>query len=290
MFSIRQAEMAGVSASTVRDRVKQGRYERMHRGVFRVVEAQPSWQADVVALVLSVPNLAAASHKTAAHLWGMSSIVPDPVEIVTVRHRRTKQQHPQIHESKDLVADHVEIVRGIQCTSAVRTVVDLGATASRRYVAHCLDTALRLELFQLGEVERFIARHARSGRNGIGKIRPLVEERLRWNMEATESVLEERFLRLLADAFVPLPEPQLVLHDERGRFIGRFDFAYPASNTLIEIDSEAFHSDNEAFQRDREKQNAATGLGWRVLRITSQQMTDKPAETVALVRSASQPF
>lgn len=281
-----QAVSAGLSERTVRDRVARGRYVRLYDGTYSIAGGEASWQGDLMALVLSFPFLAAASHKTAAYLWGMSSLKPERLEVVGLRHRRTKRSEQQVHESKDLDVSHIVPVQNIPTTSAVRTVVDLGATASFGYVAHSLDAGMRMGLFELAEIERFIARHARSGRNGIGTIRPLVEERQHWS-SITESALEDRFRRLLTIASVPLPEPQFELLDTDGTFVGRFDFAYLGSRVLIEIDSEQFHLDPNSFQRDREKQNAASRLGWTLYRFTNMQMSQTPAEIVNLMRSAS---
>lgn len=56
--------------------------------------------------------------------------------------------------------------------------------------------------------------------------------------------------------------------DAQGRFVARVDFAFPTEMVAIELDGVAFHSDGDSFQRDRERQNRLTLLGWRVLRFT----------------------
>lgn len=225
--------------------------------------------------MLSVPGLAAASHKTAAFLWGMSSIEPERAEILTVRHQRIQRKHPQIHQSKDLEPDDVATVEGIPTTTPVRTVVDVGATASIRYVEHCLDTGLRLGLFQLGDVKALVRRVAKSGRNGIGKIRPLLDERIGWDT-ASESALEDRFQRLIAASNLPMPVAQYRLKDG-ARIVCRADFAYPDQRVLIELDGEHYHTDRETFQGDRAKQNQSHALGWTVYRFTWRQVLDEPA-------------
>jgi hypothetical protein len=228
---------------------------------------------------MSVPGLAAASHKTAAYMWDMSSIEPKHAEIVTIRHERIVRRHPQIHESVDLEQRDVVMVDGIPTTTPVRTIVDLGATASSRYVEHCLDTALRLHMFDLAGVERFISRVARSGRNGIGTIRPLVEERVGWNT-LTESPLEDLFRRLVSKSSLPMPVEQFHVFDGL-REVCRGDFGYPDRMIVIELDSERWHMDPFTFQRDRHKQNELQALGWRVFRFTWRQLQDDPAHVLS---------
>ena len=53
----------------------------------------------------------------------------------------------------------------------------------------------------------------------------------------------------------------------------------------IEVDGWAFHSDQVAFQSDRERQNTIALLGWQVLRFTWLDLTVYPQRVIALIRS-----
>ena len=284
MFSVAQATALGFDPSTLRKRAGRGVYKRLHRGVYAIGGAPESWQHETVGLVLAAPGLAAASHKTAAYLWNMSTIEPERGEIVTRRHQRIAREHPQIHESRDLEQRDIVIVDGIPTTTPVRTIVDLGASASFKYVEHCLDTGLRLHMFNVTDVQRFIERVARSGRNGIGTIRPLIEERVGWNT-LTESHLEDLFRRIVSRSSLPMPiEQHRVFNGHRE--VCRADFAYPDHLIAIELDSEKWHMDRETFQRDRLKQNELQALGWRVYRFTWRQLQDNPAMAISILVSA----
>ena len=57
----------------------------------------------------------------------------------------------------------------------------------------------------------------------------------------------------------------------------KVDVGFPMEKVAIEIDGWAFHSDGEAFQIDRERQNAIALLGWQVLRFTWLDLTEYPA-------------
>jgi very-short-patch-repair endonuclease len=46
------------------------------------------------------------------------------------------------------------------------------------------------------------------------------------------------------------------------------DFAWPEHRLIVEIDGREWHTDREAFQRDRRRQNALIDARWRVLRFT----------------------
>jgi hypothetical protein len=283
VFTREQATAAGINPRSIDDRTDRGIYERIHPGVYGIAGSPNQWHRSVIAAVFAATEPAAASHQTAAYLWGMTDRRPNTVEIATRRHLRVKRQNHQVRESKDLRTSDVVIVDGIPTTTAVRTVVDLGASAQPWFVERCLDTALRKALFDIWDVQRFIIRVARKGRNGIGTIRPLVEERLTWQ-GITASDLEDLFRRIVASTPVPMPDTQHVLNEADGRFVGRYDFAYPTRFAIIETDSEGYHMDPASFQRDREKQNRAQMLGWTVWRVTWRQLIDEPDSVRAILK------
>jgi len=282
VFTMRQALAAGLSQRTIRSRVDRGLFERIHPGVFGFAGSGGDWRRSVLAAVLSASAPAAASHRTAAYLWNMTSLRPDRIEVVSRRHLRVHRLPFTVHESKDLLDSDIVAIEGIPVTVASRTVVDLGASASPRFVERCLDTGLRKDLFTAWEVRRFIARVGRPGRTGVGTIRPLIQERLVW-ATITESDLEDLFRIVVKRSPYPMPETQYRLTAPDGRFVGRFDFAYPQRGALIETDSEGWHMDPVSFQRDREKQNEAHALGWTVYRFTWRQLVDDPASVLAII-------
>jgi very-short-patch-repair endonuclease len=58
----------------------------------------------------------------------------------------------------------------------------------------------------------------------------------------------------------------------------RFDFAWPASRIALEVDGGVWvsgrHTRGAGWLKDAEKMNEAAAMGWRVLHITPQQMTE----------------
>jgi very-short-patch-repair endonuclease len=74
---------------------------------------------------------------------------------------------------------------------------------------------------------------------------------------------------------VCIPAPVREHRFDRGR-MWRFDFAYPAMRIAVEIEGGLFiggrHSRGAGMLKDMEKYNEATLLGWRVLRVTPEQV------------------
>lgn len=285
LFTRSQARAAGLKDRTLDGRVANSLYERILPEVFGLPGVD-TWQRRVTAAVLSASEPAAASHQTAAHLWGLMDHRPTTIEVVCRRHHRVRRAGMVIHESKDLLETDIAVIDGIAVTNAVRTIVDLGASAPLGVVARSLDTGLRNANFTIGDIQEFIRRVSRPGRAGIGAMRILIEERLTWT-GLTESALEDAFRSLVERAGLPMPLPQYELCDQNGTFVGRFDFAYQPNRVLIELDSERWHMDPETFQRDRSKQNRAHTLGWTVYRFTWQQIRHEPHNVVAALASVS---
>ena len=90
---------------------------------------------------------------------------------------------------------------------------------------------------------------------------------------------------LLALSALPMPETQVVLRDRDGTFVARVDFAWRAPRLVVEADGFAFHSDREAYRRDRERLKALERLGWRVLRFTWEDVRSRPDHVVTTVRA-----
>ena len=282
VFTLEQALACGFSERAIEARVRRGAVARLDPGIYAIGGTPPSWHRSVMAAVLSVNERTAASHRTAAYLWDLTSREPGRTEVVTTRHDRVHRDSFIVHESLDLLEHDIVVVDGLPVTTAARTVVDLGAVARPRLVEACLDDGLRRHLFTLDEVRRFVNRVARRGRRGVGVIRPMLDVRAEW-VGLTESQLEDLFVSIVRDSHLPMPRSQYTVRDKQGRFVCRADFAYEAQRALIELDSEKHHMDPETFARDRDKQNRAGSLAWMVYRFTWRQLVDAPEQVLSVL-------
>lgn len=284
VFTRQDARRAGLADASLAEGLSLGRYTRVLPGVFAIAGSPASIQQRMVAIVRSLSSLAAVSHRTAAQMWDLIRPSGGLIDVVTTRWDRVPRPEVAMHESKDLLSDDIVLLDGIPVTNPVRTVVDLGAV-SPWAVEWALEAGIRKGHFTLVEVERMVARVGRKGRRGVGVIRPLIEVRRNWDA-APESALEDLFRRVVDELGLPQPRPQYVVRDEGGRFVCRADFAYVPQRLLIELDSEAYHMDRLTFRRDRSKQNAATVLGWDVLRYTWWDLTEDPYRVRREIQSA----
>ncbi len=92
-----------------------------------------------------------------------------------------------------------------------------------------------------------------------------------------QPILEELFLQqTLSSTNLPEPDQEYRFHPFRR---WRFDFAWPEDKLAVEIEGGTWvngrHNRPKGFEADCEKYNAATLLGWRVLRFTGDMVRDK---------------
>jgi hypothetical protein len=90
---------------------------------------------------------------------------------------------------------------------------------------------------------------------------------------------------LCRDAKLPEPVPEWQFHPARG---WRLDYAWPYQMVGVEIDGGVWtggrHTRGAGFIEDQRKLNAATLLGWRVLRYTPDRLGEAIADLKLLLR------
>jgi len=134
-----------------------------------------------------------------------------------------------------------------------------------------VDEALRRHIVWLPALHARLERHAVQGRNGTTNLRRVLSERP-LDYRATDSPLEDDFVKLLEAYSLPKPERQYRIEG-----VGRVDFAYPDARIAIELDGYEYHADRTPFQKDRTRSNRL-GLGeWLVLRYTKDDVTQRAA-------------
>lgn len=262
-------------------RLAGGRWERIHRGVYRVAGGiEGSWRQEVVAACLAAGPPAVASHRTAGRVWAL--LERAIVEVCVLRGRRLRLPGVVAHEVTSLDAVDVTSIDGIPVTSATRTLIDLAAVLSEDEFEEVLDDGLRR---RLTTVARIRWRVEQLGcRRGMLVLRRSLDARDP-GAAVPRSVLETRYLRILRRAGLPLPERQYPIRDG-GRLIGVVDFAFPSVRLAIEVDGYRWHSGRVRWEKDLARRNALTSLGWRVIHVTAKAMERDPDHVVQTVLTA----
>jgi very-short-patch-repair endonuclease len=207
-------------------------------------------------------------------MWRLLEEAGDVVEITVPHARQPRLSGVLVHRSLDLVPAATTIRRSITVTNPLRTLVDLGAVLPGNLLEDALDRALVRRLVSLRAVEAALQQVARPGRNGVGVLRRVLDDRALGDAPP-DGLLEPRMARLLRAAELP---PAVFQHTVRdaGRFVGRVDFAYPDLRFAIEVDGYGSHATPEALQHDLDRGNALADAGWELRRFTWVDVVRRP--------------
>ncbi|MGY6500087.1 MAG: hypothetical protein ACXIVQ_04190 [Acidimicrobiales bacterium] len=252
------------------------------RGIYRVGGGEPTPHQRLLAAVWAAGPHAAASHRSAAWVWGL-----DPVDrlVLDVSIPSAGARRPAgvaLHYRSSLPRGLVTTVDAITVTEPTLTLVDLASVLDADDLECAVDSALRQGLTSPARCRTVLHRLARRGRTGIGPFRSMVESRLGVD-GVTDSAFEVRMVQVLRRGGLPEPVRQFEVRDRWG-VIGRFDCAYPDAHVVVEADSVRHHHSRERFEADRARRTRAEAAGWRVPTFTWRQVTRRPTWVVAAVR------
>lgn len=266
-----QVLAAGVTRSELKQRVRSGALLRVHRGVYRVGHRAPSLEATYLAAVRACGDGALLSGSAAANLLGLVKGPAPAPEVTTRTSRRVEgvitKRSPAIGEQD------ASIARSIPVTTVARTLVDLAATLSREDLARaCHEAGVRYSTTP-AQVEVVLAR--RPTARGAKNLRAV----LRGDVRVTLSKLERRFLRLLREAGLALPQTNRLAGDRR------VDCRWPRQQLTLELDGYRYHASRHAWEQDRRREREACARGDEFRRYTYGDVFDDPTQMLRELRS-----
>ena len=275
LFTVLQAAEAGLSQKQVVTGVRLGRWDRVHRGVYRMGGVPVGDAQRLLAAVLAVGPEAVASHGAAAWVWRLV----DDLRIEVTAPRRSRIPGVTTHVRPGGL--RVVVRRGIPCTDPLRTVLDVAGTGDEVLVATALDRGIADGLFTAVAVRAALVRTAGKGVRGAGVLRRVLLRRLDADGERV-SALESAMDRLVVSHRLPRPVRQFPLAGTPYRL----DYAWPGARVVVEVDGYGPHSSRRAFQDDRDRQNVLVLAGWTVLRFTWADVRARPETVAAAIRRA----
>jgi very-short-patch-repair endonuclease len=253
---------AGVTAAEIEHRLATGALIREYPGVYRVGHRAPSLEARYMAAVLACGEGALLSGRAAGYLFGAIKGPAPPPEVTAPTERRVRGV--RTHRSRGLGRQDATSWRGIPVTTLPRTLVDLAAVLDLDDLARACHEARVRHGTTPGQVEAVLARRPKSP--GAAKLRAI----LRGDARLTLSKLEKRFLVLLRDAGLPLPQTN--------RRAGRYwvDCRWPDLRLTVELDSYRYHHSRHAWEQDRRREREARARGDDYRRYTYGDVFEQP--------------
>lgn len=164
-FSAEQASKHGVSRQLLNHHVKQGRFERVRRGLYRVRGFPGSQHDDIREKWMAVGmDKAVLSHESALLLLELSDHIPDKVHVLVPRRHRGLRRPPGvvIHTRPDDEKVSTVWRDAMPVTAPARTLVDVADDLQPEQASMATRQALNLGLLTRRQLKQEAARRGKT--------------------------------------------------------------------------------------------------------------------------------
>lgn len=245
----------------------------MLRGVYVHRDVAVDHRVRTRAALLLVPG-AVVSGLSAAVLWGVPLAGDgDPVELTLPAGAHQVRIAGVRVRRRELPDDWSTRWSGLRLTTPEATAVDLARSAPDDEGVVAVDRLVHAGTADLARVRALAARLSGPGARRARTVCALADG-------LAESPQESRVRLLVHRSGLPVPVAQYRVVD-RGRFVARVDFGWPAQRVALEYDG-IWHAEAGRFRRDRDRLNRLTAAGWRVVFVTAADLRH-PGRLVALL-------
>lgn len=250
-------------------------YRRIYRNVYLPVGVELTARLRAEAAFLWSGGTGVVCGVSAAALHGNPWISAErPAELV--REWRNAPKGIVLHADA-LADDESTLIGEVPVTSHARTIFDIGRRVHTSRAVELADVLLRD--CTVGDVRTLIERHP--GARGVRRLSNV----LVLADPGAESVQETRLRLCLVGAGLPRPETQIELCGPDGRVI-RLDMGWREQRVAAEFDGAQHWGDSVQHRRDIERQELIASVGWRLVRVSRDQLATQPGAVVARVRAA----
>lgn len=279
-----QLDELGLTPGAASRRAEAGRLHRVHRGVYAVGHTAFGRLGELHSALLVCGDSGVISHMTAAALWGLVDQVPTLIDVTVAC--ETGRKIDGIRCRRCRYPDEREITEhdGIVCTTPARTLIDLSGILGRSSLRAAVERAAYLGLLDHDALVASL--ELAKGRRGVKALRRILAPWLAGDGSRPElrSAFEARVLAALIEVGLPRPACNAPLLLEGERVV--VDFLWKERRLVVETDGRASHADPIAFQRDRRRDQILVAAGYRVQRITWDQMRDERDRVLERIRRA----
>ena len=231
-----------------------------------------------MAAVLFYRGFAVLSHRSAAAIWGFAPRPAHRVELTIVGgHARVR---PGLWVTRAARLDPRDLRRrdGLPVTAPARTMIDVAGCSDWGWGA--TERALsELRVLKLvGDGQLHAAMERCPSRKGVARLRALLAAEGEAGYTRREA--ERRMRALVGRSQLPTPQYNAPL-------LGfEIDVLWRASRLAVEVDGHAAHGHRAAFERDRRRDQILAAAGYRVVRVTWNQLVHEPVAVITRIAQA----
>lgn len=250
--------------------------------VARLAGSERTDHQRVMAAVLDAGPGSAASHETAAALYGIPGFDFRDLHVTRGRGKSIYSSPlALVHQPMSRYANQTLLVHGVPTTRMVLLLLDLTASLHPMRALRAIENAASRRLFTYRAMLDQLPLVAGRGRDGTVLLREWLEARKKIVHPPTG--LERRAEQVLADAGIPIARSQIDLGDDS--VIGRIDY-HVKGPVLLEVDSDLYHLSPLDAEADELRDKRLEALGYIVVRVDEFDVWYRPWEVVKKVRAA----
>jgi len=192
-----------------------------------------------------------------------------------------------VHHSGSLHLPDITVRHGVPVSAPARTAVEILTTTDAELGFCLLNALLHAGRTSLDEV-RSVAARTEHWPNTLG-----VRIALGLASPKLSSIAESRTMHLLYRESLPLPEPQVDVHDALGKLLGRVDFLWPKHRVFLEFDGRLkyllFRRPGESLgdylmREKKREERICQETGWICIRIGWSDL-ENPRATAQRIRA-----
>jgi hypothetical protein len=268
--SLDQLRAHGVSRFAASRRNTKGELHRIHRGVYAVGHESLGSTARLRAALLACEEGAVISHGTAAAFWGLWDKWPRLIDVTVPEQRGRKLDGIRCRRCRYPNPEEIVVQDGVACTTPARVLVDLAGSVGLSTLRRTVGRAAFLKVLDLDAVD--VAIYRAQGRRGLRLLQVAVAP---WRTESgrprdVRSDFEAMALPSLLNLGAAQPRCNAAIEVKGTRLI--VDFIWESKALVVETDGRQTHETPLAFQDDRLRDQILVAAGYRVQRVTWDQM------------------
>ena len=283
---ISRAQLRGLGATdAIVDHWLAGsRLHPVFRGVFALGHPAIDDRGRAMAASFACGRGTVLSHLSAAFLLGLRDRAPRVVDVIAPRQTGRRLDGIRPHFVPRPGPAEVVVRDRVRCTSPARTLVDLAGTLGARPLRDAVERAATLGALDLGAIDLAMAKP----RRGSPLLRTILEGWRRVGADddrpspLLRSELEARRRALIAEDGLPPPLCNQILVVDGNRI--EVDMVWPRARLIVEVDGRAYHRSPDSFERDRSRDRSLQLDGYRVLRVTADQIRREPEALLSAIR------
>ncbi len=275
VISKRQALECGATDGFIRVRLDSGEWEGLSAGVYANTSAPRTWERALRAALLSHP-VAYVAGLSAAHLHGFPGVGRTRPEVLIPYGGNNRSKISRVIRARHFDKVAHDDVSGFRCTNVAETILTLSLRIPSPTIERYVDDRLAARSLRIEDFHPILERLEFARQPGLRPLRRIVSARADDTYQPPATELERLLYRLLD-------------HPELPPYARQVPIAYPSSTAtvdayianwrlVVEADGRRWHTREQDFHRDRQRDNDALAAGLIVTRFTWNMLKYRPED------------